>query len=222
MDLMLRRTTIIGENASIQLPPGYRRVTAVGKTALGSTKCQVNTGYTPYSESKISVDYRFIGEVSGADQIIGSAGNGSGQHGAIIFLMGLRWSIGWLSTSAPAAGTRHSQTAWFDGTYAHMIQDGVEYSYEPSPRDQWFMSSTYPMYLLGRNQVGNMYNYSPACMVYSMKIWTGNVLVRNFVPCIRESDNRAGFYDLAGSISSQTGTSFYTNMAGTSPLAWEA
>lgn len=222
MSLMLRRREMMQMARTVSpLPAGYRIVTAVGKNTTGTTKCPVDTGYVPVRTSKIFVSYRFIDTVTNANQIIGSTSTSSGQNGVIVFLMGLRWSIGLVGTPDPVAGNDISQTAWFDGTDAHIIQNGTEYSYTPT-QDQWFLTSTRPLFLLGRcSYNGKMYGNSPACMVYSMKIWEGNDLVRDFVPCIRRSDHKAGFYDLAGSISSETGTSFYTNMAGTNTLAWE-
>ena len=32
---------------------------------------------------------------------------------------------------------------------------------------------------------------------WHFKIWDGSVLVRNYIPCVRKRDNKAGFYDLA-------------------------
>jgi len=40
--------------------------------------------------------------------------------------------------------------------------------------------------------------------VYSMKVWEGDTLVRNLIPCYRKSDNEIGLYDLVNNV-------FYTN-----------
>jgi len=42
------------------------------------------------------------------------------------------------------------------------------------------------------------------CQIYTCKIWDGANLVRNFVPCIRNSDNKPGMYDRVNNV-------FYTN-----------
>ena len=39
---------------------------------------------------------------------------------------------------------------------------------------------------------------------YSFKIWKGDTMIRDFVPCYRKSDNVAGMYDLLNN-------TFYTN-----------
>lgn len=40
--------------------------------------------------------------------------------------------------------------------------------------------------------------------LYGCKLFTGQTLVRNFIPCIRKSDNEPGLYDTINNI-------FYTN-----------
>lgn len=40
--------------------------------------------------------------------------------------------------------------------------------------------------------------------LYKLKLWNNNVLVRDFIPCYRKSDNVAGLYDLVNN-------TFYTN-----------
>ena len=59
-------------------------------------------------------------------------------------------------------------------------------------------------WLFGRNaNVSNLifYNYT---MVYGTKMYYNNVLVRDFIPCYRNSDNEVGLYDLVNDV-------FYTN-----------
>lgn len=58
--------------------------------------------------------------------------------------------------------------------------------------------------------------YSSTVTIYirSMRIKDNGVLLRNFIPCIRKSDNKPGLYDLCRSICPLTGTPFYIN-AGT-------
>ena len=57
--------------------------------------------------------------------------------------------------------------------------------------------------------------------VYNAKIIEDGAMVRDFVPCIRESDGAVGMYDVAGSISPLTNTSFYPN-AGSGEFTYEA
>ena len=68
----------------------------------------------------------------------------------------------------------------------------------------------YPLYLFAQNRSDTAAQYPQGGQTIKCagcKIWDNNVLVRNFVPAIRLSDNRPGLYDLVNS-------SFYKN-AGT-------
>lgn len=47
--------------------------------------------------------------------------------------------------------------------------------------------------------------------IRSFRFWKSGVLVRDMVPCIRESDSKPGMYDLCRSVSAKTGTPFYTS-----------
>lgn len=50
--------------------------------------------------------------------------------------------------------------------------------------------------------------------VYSCKIWNGDTLVRNFIPCYRKSDNVIGMYDLvSGTLYTNSGTGTFVKGA---------
>lgn len=56
---------------------------------------------------------------------------------------------------------------------------------------------------------------TPSSAVFAnIKIEKAKTTIRNFIPCVRLSDNKPGLYDLCGSICPLTGTPFYVN-AGT-------
>ncbi|MBP5177411.1 MAG: tyrosine-protein phosphatase, partial [Clostridia bacterium] len=60
------------------------------------------------------------------------------------------------------------------------------------------------MYIFTCNKNGS--SYRPSSMkLYSMKIYDNGVLVRDFVPCYRNSDNKVGLYDKVNGV-------FYTNI----------
>lgn len=65
-------------------------------------------------------------------------------------------------------------------------------------------TSTLPMYLGGLNQNGAVESRIFVGKIYSSKIYKGDNLIRNFVPCVRNSDDEPGFYDLVEG-------KFYTN-----------
>lgn len=49
-------------------------------------------------------------------------------------------------------------------------------------------------YAVNKNVSGITQTYR--IRIYGCKIWNNNVLIRNYIPCVRVSDNKAGFYDL--------------------------
>lgn len=72
-------------------------------------------------------------------------------------------------------------------------------------------SSAYTFILFGRriNSSGRIEEQS------HMKLWSCKIdNIRNFIPCVRKSDDKPGLYDLCKSICPLTGTPFYIN-AGT-------
>ena len=63
--------------------------------------------------------------------------------------------------------------------------------------------SEYSAYIFARNTAGTVAEYSSRKLYY-LKIYDGEQLVRDFIPCYRISDNVAGLYDLVEN-------KFYTN-----------
>lgn len=68
------------------------------------------------------------------------------------------------------------------------------------------------MYLFARNAIGGDVYYNKS-KLYSCEIYDNGVLVRNFIPCMRKSDNEVGLYDTIGK-------QFYTNQ-GTGKFAYK-
>lgn len=58
-------------------------------------------------------------------------------------------------------------------------------------------STTLPMFLFSRNKNGSSEDGGNHT-IYSAKIWNNGELVRDYIPCIRRSDLKAGLYDLVG------------------------
>ncbi len=67
--------------------------------------------------------------------------------------------------------------------------------------------SSFPIYIFGKNGGGSSQERGNGYRLNYFKMYDNNLLVRNFIPCYRKSDNVIGLYDLVGK-------QFYTN-AGT-------
>ena len=64
-------------------------------------------------------------------------------------------------------------------------------------------NSGYNIYIFGVNKAGSISELS-SMKLYNFKLYDGDELVRNFIPCFRKNDNVIGLYDTANKV-------FYTN-----------
>ena len=81
-------------------------------------------------------------------------------------------------------------------------------------------TSSLDVYLLGVNNYGEVDRRICIGTLYSAKIYDDGALVRDFVPCKRDSDNAAGLYDLVGkSFYGNAGTGSFTAGPVVSPPA---
>ena len=71
-------------------------------------------------------------------------------------------------------------------------------------------SALKPLYLCASNGPNGIVEYPGSMRVYSFKIYDGDILVRNYIPVIRKTDNLVGLFDL-------TTKTFYEN-SGTQPF----
>ena len=72
-------------------------------------------------------------------------------------------------------------------------------------------TSSYNVYIFAMNNAGAILNAS-SYRLYGFKIYDDNTLVRDFIPCYRNSDDEVGLYDLVNNV-------FYTN-AGTGKFTY--
>ena len=61
------------------------------------------------------------------------------------------------------------------------------------------ISTTYPIYLFALNNAGTA-TYPVAAKIYSCQIWENNTLVRDYIPCERDTDGEEGLFDLVNNI----------------------
>lgn len=64
--------------------------------------------------------------------------------------------------------------------------------------------SMYNLFLFGLNNNGSHDGRNLRMKMYYFKLYDNDILIRNFIPCYRKSDNKVGMYDLAED-------KFYTN-----------
>ena len=73
--------------------------------------------------------------------------------------------------------------------------------------------SVYNTYIFGLNNSGVFTQSGNGCRIYYLKLYNGDTLIRDFIPCIRNADNEVGMYDLVNNV-------FYTNQ-GTGEFTYE-
>lgn len=71
------------------------------------------------------------------------------------------------------------------------------------------------IYIFANHNSGKTTNYSPTQTIggmrlYRFKMWDDNVLVRDFVPCYRKSDNKIGLIDIVNNVFYTTPTDDFT------------
>lgn len=66
--------------------------------------------------------------------------------------------------------------------------------------DNVVYSSNSNMYLFASHQGGSSINNFAKFKLYYCKIWDGETLIRNFIPCYRKSDNIVGLYDTVNNV----------------------
>ena len=54
--------------------------------------------------------------------------------------------------------------------------------------------------IFAQNETNAKVSYYGICRLYSMKMYDDSVLIRDFVPVVRKSDNKAGLYDVVNSV----------------------
>lgn len=102
-------------------------------------------------------------------------------------------------------------TGYINPVLGNAIVDGSLITFAPI---QHFYTTGKNYGIFGRISNTGIIQSRP-CRFFLFQMELNNNKVRDFIPCIRKSDNKPGMYDLCKSICPLTGTPFYIN-AGTS------
>ena len=180
-------------------PTGYTLLEYLGVESSGA---YIDTGVANTANAYFEVDCNWTSAPS----------NNSGIFGAQI---SYEYAINaWQGTAFISAGvhanistplTRHTLKADASGIYIDSVATGVT--------PNWSYATGRNYYILANNYNGDVLKASNA-KVYSVKLWNGDTLVRDFVPVKRDSDDVLGMYDLVNDV-------FYTNAGTGSFIAGE-
>lgn len=183
----------------------YRRLLYIENAETGS---YIDTGILPSSNTKVVVDgyvidgdTAFLGERTGLNTSDAFTLQFTGE-------MYYRFSYNNTKTSAPRSyekGIRHTFTISKDGFYIDEDLIGV-----PSKKS---LTTVHPLYMIGAMNTGDAVGSLGIVRIYSLKIYDGEELVADYVPCISE-EGIYGMYDnVSGAFFSNAGTGSFTGEA---------
>ena len=210
LDIISNNGVIKAHNQS-GIPLGYQRV-----EYLQSTGTQyIDTGYKGNGNTKVHIKVRYYTETSnsGSGRIFGSRetqtskafaiGSNSGvasTSGKITFFFG---NQAYLLTNKNIV-----LNEWLDITFDKTIHNinGINYG-EPYNNETFETPQT--LKIFGFTNEGVM-GYG-VCDCSELQLWNNDILVRNFVPCRRNSDSVLGMYDtVSGTFLTNAGTGTFT------------
>ncbi len=178
-----------------KLPSTYTELEYIESTGTQ----YINTGITPTYQTDFEVSF----------EVRELPSNGAAIFGAVKQSVCEFQLNAWLNEGSGYCAFNAS-----DGVSAHLTPavknviklSASKYHYGGSTPDTFSRNTTsigYNMFVFAANRSGSAGEYS-STKLYNFKIWDIGVLVRNFIPVKRNSDNTLGLYDMVEDV-------FYTN-----------
>ena len=194
--------------ATTILPSGYTQVDYI----QSSWTQYIDTGFKPNNNTRTIID--FVDNNSGTGFIFGAR---TGQsYKAYSFLsqnsVNFRFDNGANQASAGSKLVGYRYKVDYNKNVCNVYEVDTGTTRTNTTTEETF-NSGYNMYLFNNNTADKVNQYSNI-KLYSCKIYDNGTLVRNFIPCYRNSDNEIGLYDLVNNV-------FYTN-AGIGTFAYGA
>ena len=185
-----------GNTIQGDLPSEYTQVDYIESSGTQ----YIDTGVNADSNLRTILDFQYMSEVEGETHIGAIANSNQVYTRYHMFLRNssttLSIGINNITQNTIARDTnRHN----IDISKNSIIVDTTEYSLSISNFD-----TQMNFYLFGRNSNDSSLRRTSKNKLYKCKMYYNNVLVRDFIPCYRNSDNEVGLYDLVNDV-------FYTN-----------
>ena len=202
MSLLSRRRVLISatNKETPLLPKNYQQVEFIQSTGTQ----YIDTGFYPNQDTKVEI--KVMGTVLRSGAMFGVRSISKTNRFILNYYFEattkeslIQFQYGNIVPSATFSDITNIHTYSMDksGVYIDDI------SYIENVETETF-SSTLPLYVFGNNDGGVVqYNIFNGKM-YFCKIYDNGVLARDFIPCYRKADNKAGMYDLVSG-------NFYTN-----------
>ena len=197
--LMEIRRRMMGEQA---FPPLYKKVDSVWSYRHGG---QIDTGVVGSDNLKIQAVFmvnffsayagffgNYVNEASNCWRIILS----SSDNGSIIATTNHKASGGGVSTQISDGYKNRTITALLDYNSVTFEVDGNTYTNSTSGKQLGDGNTT--NICIGHSRVlpTASFNTTEKVTWYGFRIWQDDTLIRDYIPCLRLTDNKAGLYDM--------------------------
>lgn len=185
--------TVINYAKEAILPSEYTRVDYIESSGTQ----YINTGVIGKKETKVEMQFKFASIPSGANIIFGCNAErfcvfrlkSGGSFSAQVSSFSVDPSI------FGVVGTHYNVKVDYDNTDMININGTVATNSRAVPS----FTTGINCYLFAGNVNGTASNFS-FIKLYSCKIYDDNTLLRNFVPCYKNSDNKIGLYDTVNNV----------------------
>ncbi len=197
MSLLNRRRALLLAKGKVLLPKEYQQVEYLESTGIQ----YINTNYCANTNTKAEIlaettqnnTYKyFLGVGSTTANTAFYIGQGSAAPYYVFSNMGNDKKTTYSNLSS--YNTKRKVSLSKKGLY---VDDILQKDYSNIAD----FTSSYSLYLFGKQNTAVL---SGGVRIYYCKIWDNDTLVRDFIPCYRKADNKAGLYDLVNG-------EFYTN-----------
>jgi hypothetical protein len=178
-----------------EVPEGYTRVEYVESNG----NQYIDTGIVPGSDTKVEFDYALTSLDYQSENGWGSSGDQESflwQFWPNSKNMGVSVSDNWTQIHVTTVGDLNRHKLILQS--GSQIVDGEVVGTDTISNTATTEQTMYigAMHVEWDSSPAN-YAYQK---VYSAKIWNGSTLVRDYIPCVRNSDNIAGYYDTVSGI----------------------
>jgi len=180
-----------------RLPSAYQEVEYIESTGTQ----WIDTNFSPNQDTRVVIDYQDDDITISTHGFIGSRDNVNNG-----FIIGGRSTHYWY---AQYGNEQTPGTIFLNNNLRHLVDLNKTLLYYDNSLIHTFSSQVFnvskTLYLFMTSDFGSTNN--SLAKIFKCQIYNNNILVRDFVPCYRKSDNEIGLYDLVNGV-------FYTN-AGT-------
>lgn len=194
----LKDYKIYGNTVQSKLPSGYTQVDYIESSGTQ----YIDTGVNADNNLRVVIDFAYTNK-NLSNQNIGAIKLESGNNARYHILLGGTSTVTKIRVFVNDSGNNTIN----DDTERHLydinpsigqvLVDNVSYTIPSGIRDTGLN-----FWLFGRNSTSTI--YLSKVKQWACKMYYSNVLVRDFIPCYRNTDNEVGLYDLVNNV-------FYTN-----------